>query len=164
MVGLLDIAPLTETVEVRGVKLTVTGITGEGLFHLFGQFPEIGKVMADRTDDLSAGDLIKLAPEAVAAAIAAGTGNPGNEQAIAIAKTLSAAEQLELLEVTLRLTFPKGVGPFVETLMRLVKTADVGAADAAIGWGRDTKSPGPSKKSSPSATPQTPSGDIPPGN
>lgn len=157
MVGLLDIAPLTKTVEVRGTPIVVTGITGEGLFHLFQNFPKIAAALSER-GEVTGDQLMRLAPDLVAQIIAAGTGNPGHPEAIAIAKTLSAQEQLELIEATLELTFPKGVGPFVETLMRLASQVDVGED---TGWDRVTKSLGQSKNSLRSGTRRPTSGATP---
>jgi hypothetical protein len=160
MVGLLDIGPAFEEVEVRGTKLQVVGLTAEGLFHLFAQFPAVAKSVSDR-GDLSAEEMMQLAPDAVAFAIAAVTGAPGNKEAIAIAKSLSAQEQLDILEAGIRLTFPRGAGPFVQTLMRLIESADVGDAS---GWDRVTKSLAQSKSLSRSATRQPKSGDTPQGD
>lgn len=57
-----------------------------------------------------------MGPEALAAFIAAGTGQPGNEEAEKVAADLPVSSQLDLIEQILKLTFPKGVGPFVKQL------------------------------------------------
>ena len=56
---------------------------------------------------------------AVAAIIAAGCGYPGDEQPETVAGKLSLDAQADLLAAILRLTLPKGIGPFVEKLTAL---------------------------------------------
>ena len=41
MVGLIDIAPGVETVEVQGAPVAVHGISAKGLASLLGRFPEL---------------------------------------------------------------------------------------------------------------------------
>jgi hypothetical protein len=57
--------------------------------------------------------------DAVAAIIAAGCGYPADDKAESVAAKLSLDAQADLLTVILRLTLPKGVGPFVEKLTAL---------------------------------------------
>jgi hypothetical protein len=45
MVGLIDIAPAAETVDVPGTSVTVHGVSAKGLAHLLGRFPELRKLM-----------------------------------------------------------------------------------------------------------------------
>lgn len=152
MVSLLDIGELHEEVSVRGKTLRVTGISGRGILVLLHKFPEVRKLISNKGDDVSAEDLINLAPEAVACAIAAGCGMPGDVNAEEVASSLGVGEQLDLLEVILRLTFPKGIGPFVEKLTHL---ADSASAGVGSGWAQDMKSPARSSNSSQPATQQS---------
>jgi hypothetical protein len=115
MVGLIDIAPATE--EVAGVK--VYGVSARGIAHLLNRFPEIQKLMAGVKLDLGVDDIIKLAPDAVSAIIAAGIGKPGDPQTEEEVDRLSLEMQLDFIEAILRLTMPRGVGPFVEKLSSL---------------------------------------------
>ena len=41
MVGLIDIAPKIETVDVQGASVSVHGISAKGVAHLLGRFPEL---------------------------------------------------------------------------------------------------------------------------
>jgi hypothetical protein len=142
MVGLLDIADASAEIEVRGQKVSVTGITARGIAILLEQFPELRKIISGRSDDLTAGKLIEQAPDAVAAAIAAGTGLPGDKVAEEKAANLSLGDQLNLLDAIIRLTFPIGFGPFVERLTSLAGSINL-LPDAGGGpsKARATKSP-----------------------
>lgn len=139
MVSLLDIGEVSEEVSVRGKQIVVTGISGKGLVALLSDFPEIRKLIADRGSELLTEDLIKIAPDAAAAVIAAGCGTPGDKQAVAIAGTLGVGEQVDLLEAIFRLTFPRGIGPFVEKLSRMTGANGV---EGGPGWDPATKSHG----------------------
>jgi hypothetical protein len=96
---------------------------------------------------ISAEDLFTIAPDAVAAILAAGTGSPGNEDAEAAADRLPLEIQMDLLEAILEVTFPGGFGPFAARLGALassVATAQPASEEAS------TKAP---DTTSPSASP-----------
>ncbi len=142
MVSLLDIADQQKTVTIRHKDVAVFGISAQDIVYLFGKFPELRLLMSGKQADLTPETLLKLAPGAVAAAIAAGTGSAGDENAEAVAARLGLGEQLDLLAAIFELTFPQGVGPFVAKLDALGLLRN---AEAASGWARDTTSPAPSK-------------------
>jgi hypothetical protein len=121
MVSLIDVGELSETVNIRGVEVPVTGISGRGLLGLLEKFPEVRKLFAARADEVDDTAWAKLAPDALASVIAAGTGTPGDEAAIEVANGLPVSVQLELIEAILRLTFPDGLGPFVERMTSLAE-------------------------------------------
>ena len=120
MPSLLDIAPSSETVMVRGTAVEVGGVSAAGFAHLLGRFPELRKLMTGMKVEQD--DLFSLAGEAIAPIIAAGTGAPGNPEAEAIAGKLSVDEQSDLIAAIFRQTFPQGVGPFVERLSGLAES------------------------------------------
>jgi hypothetical protein len=126
MVGLIDIAPCTETIAVQGSAVEVRGVSAKGLALLLSRFPELRKLMTGL--EVESDQLIALGGEAVAAIIAAGCGYPGDEKAEAIAASLSLDSQADFLAATLRLTLPKGVGPFVAKLTGLASILDLDAA------------------------------------
>ena len=117
MVGLLDIAPSVETVNVNGNALTVHGVSAAGLAYLLRRFPELRALMSGQ--ELGVEKLMAVGGEAVSAIIACGCGYPDNEPAEAVAGALALDVQADLLAATLRLTMPQGVGPFVEKLSAL---------------------------------------------
>ena len=45
MVGLIDIAPKIETVDVQGASVAVHGVSAKGVAHLLGRFPELRMLM-----------------------------------------------------------------------------------------------------------------------
>ncbi|MBZ7921661.1 hypothetical protein LAC81_07685 [Ensifer adhaerens] len=115
MAGLLDIAPVAETVTINGTAVEVIGISAEGIAYLFNRFPEIRmaitgrKVDADRWSNIGAG--------AVAAIIAAGCGGLGSEAHEKKAASLPAVAQADLLDAIMKTTMPGGPLPFVQRLM-----------------------------------------------
>jgi hypothetical protein len=125
MASLLDIGPLTEDVEIRGVKLTVHGLSAGHLFQLFNDFPDIGKLVTSKEGD--AKEIFRsLMPEMIGKIIAMVTGNPHDQQAELQAMSLVAGEQLEILQAMQRLSFPNGIGPFVEGITKLMTSTSAG--------------------------------------
>jgi hypothetical protein len=118
MNSLLDLGPLTEEVEIRGVKLTVRGLTAANLFKLFADFPDMQEALAQMGTTSSA--ILELAPDLFAKIIAIATGSPGDAAVIAKAQELGATDQMAILSAVQRLSFPQGFGPFVEQITRLM--------------------------------------------
>lgn len=139
MVGLLDIAPVTEKVSVRGTEIEVLGVSAKGIAHLLSRFPELRNLITGR--GVSPEAIMEIGGDIVAAIIAAGTGYPADKRAEEIANSLSIDEQTDLMAAILRLTMPKGFGPFVEKLAGL---GTLLGADA-VSEMQAQKSPKPSK-------------------
>ena len=114
MVGLIDIAPSFERVQVRGTEIDITGVSASGVAALFGRFPELRQAISGREVEVE--NLMQMGGSLVAAIIAAGTGALGDAKAEEIADTLSIDEQADLLLAIIRVTLPKGVGSFVGKL------------------------------------------------
>src|SRR5258708_840675 len=134
MTSLLDIAPASEKVQVGEHEVDCYGISAKGVAYLLGRFPDLQKMM--QGEQVGTEQLVALAPDAVSAIIAAGTGCPGDKKAEQAAERLPVAVQLELLSAILRLTLPDGVRPFVDKLTAL--TAEL---DAVSGKVPDTSLP-----------------------
>ena len=157
--SLLDIGPVSEKVQVGSKLLNVYGISAKGIFAVFQRFPEVRTwftVKQGQKIDLQ--KLIAEAPDAIAAIIAAGCGEPGNAAAEETAGTIPVDTQLDILEAIGRLTFKNGFGPFVQRIVALSEQAQ----SANFGRAPDTKSPQASKPLSAPATPPKPSGPTPP--
>ena len=45
MVGLIEISPRTETVDVQGASVAVHGVSAKGVANLLGRFPELRMLM-----------------------------------------------------------------------------------------------------------------------
>ena len=129
MVGLVDIAPVTSTVTVRGQEITVSGISARGIAHLLARFPELRALMTGR--EVALDDLLKLGGDVIAAIIASGTGAPGDADVETAADNLTLEEQADLLAAIVELTMPRGLGPLVERLSRLGLLAGGGSATQA---------------------------------
>lgn len=139
MVGLIDLAPSVETVSVQNEAVAVHGVSAEGLAYLLGRFPDLRRLMTGLEVDTP--QLLAVGGEAVAAIIAAGCGYPGNDDAEAVAAKLSLDSQADFLTAILRVTLPKGIGPFVNKLTALSGLLDV---DARSDMAQGTTSPKPS--------------------
>lgn len=157
MTSLLDIGDLTETVELRGKKIEVRGISAEGLLVLLGKFPELRVIMTNGADEKVIASLTEKLPQAVFAIIAAGCGDAGNEKAEAVAAKLSVGEQLDAFGKIWKLTFPRGIVDFIKALETLAGELEgaAGIGSAVSGKDQDTKSPGPSSTASATDIPQT---------
>lgn len=118
MPGLKDIAPSFTAVEVKGVRIPVTGISALGIAYLFNRFPVVRELIGGKDVDLSVEALASLAPDAVAAIIAVGTGCVDDPQAEAVAASLGVEHQMDLLEAIMGETMPGGIGPFVDRLSK----------------------------------------------
>src|SRR5512139_2051118 len=105
MVGLIDMAPKSEVVDVQGEPVAVHGISARGIAHLLGRFPELRKLMSGH--EVEAKQMMAMGGDAVAGKLAIDA-------------------QADLLAAIVRLTLPAGLGPFVEKL-----TALGGILDAA---------------------------------
>ena len=138
MTSLLDIAPASEIVGVGGTKLEVFGVTAQGVALLFGRFPDLRKLMSGV--EVEPEQIGAFAPAALAGIIAAGVGHPGDAAYEQAAARLSIDAQTDLIAAIFRLTFPRGIAPFVDKLAGLGASVDVQSLRAP-----DTSSPKPSK-------------------
>jgi hypothetical protein len=117
MAGLLDIVPASASVDVGGVSVAVSGVSVKGIASLLARFPEIQGAMTG--EGITADKIIALAPDAVAAIIAAGCGSPGNADHEAAAAGLPIGAQVDLLSAIITATLPRGVGPLVNQVKAL---------------------------------------------
>lgn len=139
MVGLIDIAPVTADVVIRGHSIAVQGVNARGVALLLARFPELRALVTGREVALEA--ILALGGEVISAIIAAGTGSPGDAQAEKAADNLSLEEQADLLATIFRMTMPNGVGPFVERLTAL----GIGPGEASASATPEPRSPKPSR-------------------
>jgi len=152
--GLLDIEPPKRVIKIGAKSLQVGGISARNIAQLLARFPDIERAIGMQVVDADAAVeraalFRKAGPEAIAAIIAAATGNLGDEGAEAIADALPLEAQMDILEATFALTFPSGVGPFVKRLQSLTGTSPPPAVVPPVrGKAPATTSPPPPKNSS----------------
>lgn len=126
MVGLLDIAPVAETVDIEGQPVSVTGVSVEGIAYLLQRFPHFAQLQSlmgggsNQTDLTTV--LFSLGPQVIASIIAAGCGYPNDDEAVKKAAGLNVQAQADLLDAVLRKTLTKGLDPFVERLNSIKDT------------------------------------------
>jgi len=145
--NLADLAPMYEDVPIGDNYLRVHGISAKTGLEIFKRFP---KVLGMVGEGFNLGNFLAVAPDAVAAIIAAATDNLGDEKAEAVAAGLGVETQFDILEAVGRLTFTRGFAPFAERIMALAGAANSGLSSKVP----DLKSPPASKPSSPPDTPQ----------
>lgn len=119
MVGLLDIVPVTKPIPVNGTDVDVHGLSVKSLARILMNYPELKNVIAGK--GITADAIAKIAPNAIAAIIAAGcidSNAPQNIITIAEQKAgeLELENQYELLAAIIAMTMPGGVGPFIARL------------------------------------------------
>jgi hypothetical protein len=122
MADLLDIVPSTavEVVKIDGRRYTVRGLSIPAIASIAKRFPELKSILSGDVG----GDIVLRMIAAVGAAtgpiIAAGFGHLGDEKYEQHAETLLSEQQLKLIRAILGLTFPNGIGPFVQELTNLL--------------------------------------------
>jgi len=131
MVGLVDIAPAHAVVKIGDSEVAVAGISAKGIAYLLGRFPELRMLLDGLGDKITPERMIEVGVEGVAAVIACGCGYPGDEMAENIAASLPVEAQMDLLEQIIKLTLPRGLGPFLERLGALTANLPAGAAQSS---------------------------------
>jgi hypothetical protein len=147
--NLADLAPMSKDVPIGKSFLTVYGISARDGLRIFQRYPKILGMVGEGFDIKT---FLSVAPEAVAAIIAASTGDLDNEQAELNAGRLGLETQFDILEAVGGLTFTNGFAPFV---MRIMALADAVVPSAPSIKAPVMKSPPASKPSSQGDTTQT---------
>jgi hypothetical protein len=125
MSSLLDLGPLIEEVEIRGVKLTVRGLSFGDVFKLFSEIPNVQQLVADLGSPQSV--MLNIAPEMFAKIIAMATGSPDDKAVEERAAALAAWEQVQIMSAVQRLSFREGFVPFVNQMTMLMGTSTITA-------------------------------------
>lgn len=152
MADLLDIAPSTacDVVRVDGLRIVVRGISVDAIAAIVARFPQLRSIASSGGDDIVA-NLIAGCGVAIGPIIAAGCGHLGDERYEQRAARLLPEQQIQFLKAILWLTFPNGIGSFLEALTGLMGQ-DEGAKPVKM---RLRKSPSASPLSSDAASHQT---------
>jgi len=139
MGSLLDLGPLTEEIEIRGVKLTISGLTAADMFKLFSEYPDLQQRLAQLGSPGAV--MMNLAPDLFAKMIAMAVGSPGDQEMEARARKLGAADQINILSAVQRLSFPQGFGPFVEQMTKLAGTPPEASSTTSNSSGNASRAP-----------------------
>lgn len=130
MVSLVDLADISETVEVRpGMSVQVYGLSAGSIANILAMSAELRKAVLSKS--FTVATLLESAPEIVRYAIAAAVREDGNPEAVDAAGRLSLHEQSAILAAALRLTLPQGVDPFAEQWAALLGGAAVAGSTKA---------------------------------
>ena len=146
MADLLDIAPATsvESVWIDGNRITVRGLSVDAIASIIARFPELRSLLGGGFGDSIVPRLIEGCAAAVGPIIAAGCGHLADETYEAHAARLLPEQQMKILKVIFGLTFPNGIGSFVEAMTGLLGGTGEGAKPIKI---RSRTSPSPSSRS-----------------
>jgi len=168
MVGLVDIAGVTEQVEIGpGRQLEFIGWSARAVASLLRRFPLLTEVMGGKV--LTLVEMTQTDPTALGAVIAAGMkGGLENKEMEDACSDLPLQAQVDCLKAIHRVTFPKGLRPFLSELFQMIPvpapstrpSASTGNGHDADSAMPDTGSLTPSSVSEAMATP--PSGNSPP--
>jgi hypothetical protein len=130
MPSLVDIVPLTKTVDIRGTAIEVVGVGLDTIGELI-EPREIQKAMSEvRFDGLG---LLSVLPITIRRLVAACVGKMGDAATEEAVRKLNAVDQLALVEAMIEVSFPGGVTPFVNRLGRVVGIDDLMGALSAMG-------------------------------
>lgn len=133
MVGLIDIAQVVDRIEIGSETFDVPGINLDSLAKLIKRFPEFGKSAVEGKFD--AASLFSLGPEFAGAFMAAGMDPNWTPEAEQVMRLLPLDYQARIMESVLRVTMPRGAGPFVQTLRLLAKSMGVELTDPVSSGG-----------------------------
>lgn len=144
MADLLDIAPSTavEVVKIDGHRVMVRGISVDAMASIVARFPSLKSLASG---DVGGDIILRLIEGCGAAAgpiIAAGCGHLGNEEYERLGAKLLPEYQLRFLRAIFGLTFPNGIGSFVQELTSLIGGA---GEESKVYKVRFRKSPLPSQ-------------------
>lgn len=118
MVSILDIKRRSSVVETPDGDITVYAVSAAGITSIMSLVPTVRKLMAGtaKLEELSIETLISVAPDFVAAVIAAGVDAGDDAATIEAAGKLAIGIQVDILKGVLEASMPKGLGPFLESL------------------------------------------------
>lgn len=124
MADLLDIAPRTSKLDVGGVSLSISPIQLRQISATLLRFPAlipmIGGSMIEG-DEPDIGRAILVAPDGIAALVAAACGKFEDGAYEEKAASLLPEDQIAIIEAGLKLSFPNGIGAIRDRLDRMVR-------------------------------------------
>lgn len=127
MASILDLAPPTEKVSIRGLEIEVCGLTAADFAVILRTYPQV-RAFVDGTwnragmTGVEAQKLLTEMPDAVHEIIARGMADhdAGHEALLAAAAKQTAIDQITLLLAVMKVTMPDGPGPFADAVVALL--------------------------------------------
>jgi hypothetical protein len=148
MVSLVDIVPQTKKVQIAAGELELRGLGLRQIADLFLTFPSLRNLFTEGAPEISGGEIILMAPDAIGAIVAAAAGQPeAAEKIVDVGSGLAPDEVFECLDVIYDLTFPRGIDPFLQRALPFLLPFLRGA--------------GPSGKAPDMTAPPPPNGSLP---
>jgi hypothetical protein len=117
MLTLRDVLPRHERTAIGNGQVDLFGISGEDIGAILERFPDAFTQIAN-----AGSQSIKLPGPLMGALLAAaqrknGSSLLGDEEEEKLGRSFGAADQMKMLAVIAKNTFPDGVGPFLESLV-----------------------------------------------
>jgi hypothetical protein len=119
-------------------------MTTEDIFYLLFTYPDLQALAQKKGTKLTANAVMEMGPEILAQIAVHGTHEKANKKALEKAKQLPGAFMAKIMAAIFRLTFPQGIGPFVEDLNEMTKSFTVTSAASLSQPIADSPSPSPS--------------------
>lgn len=139
MAGLIDVAIVTEKVHIQGEDFEVHGLSFAALAKLLARFPEFGKIA--QGGNFEFGSLAVLGPEFIAAFLSAGLDQNWSPEIEQVVAHLPIDDQLQIFVAILRVSMPRGVGPFVETITSVAKLLGLSSQEPSGGKPKASSTP-----------------------
>lgn len=131
MAGLIDVAMITESVHIQGEDFAVHGLSFAALARLVSRFPKLAGLIQGGALDFAS--LSVLGPEFLAAFLAAGLDHNWSPEVEKVVAQLPIDDQLQIFAAILKVSMPRGTGPFVETITSIVKLLGLSNPDSSGG-------------------------------
>lgn len=154
-VDLLDIVPSVEVVKIDDEhEIELRGVSVPRMASIIGRFPALESIIRGSLGDDLIPRLILGCAASIGPIIAAATGHPDDEAYERAATDLVAHQQVKFLKAIFKISFPNGLGSFVDQLTEMMGGSVEGAVTTSIKM-RSRRLPSISPPSSDEASPPT---------
>jgi hypothetical protein len=149
MVSLIDVGPAKANVIIREQSQEVVGLHSRNIAEILLQFPEVRRLIVRGDPDRTIIETLMMRiPEAVDLLVASACGidvsnKEEREAALPKVQHFTLGEQYDIIEASLKVTFPRGMGNFLAGVQGLIEQADDGR-----GWAPAMRSPAQSNGAS----------------
>jgi hypothetical protein len=132
-VDLLDILPSVEVVKIDNEReIELRGVSVPVMASIIGRFPALESILREGFGDDLIPRLIIGCAASIGPIIAAATGHLADETYERAATDLVAHQQVKFLKAIFKISFPNGLGSFVDQLTELMGGSVEGAVTTEI--------------------------------